>query len=69
MEGSGSIQTMADPDPGGPNIWIHDLYPYTLTTTEYFQAKDMADAVVYILSAPPHMQIHDILVRPTQQTF
>jgi len=31
------------------------------------QAKDMADAVTYILSAPKHMQIHDILIRPTQQ--
>jgi len=31
------------------------------------QAQDMADAVAYILSAPKHMQIHDILIRPTQQ--
>ena len=31
------------------------------------QAEDMADAVTYILGAPKHMQIHDILIRPTQQ--
>lgn len=31
------------------------------------QAQDMADTVTYILSAPKHMQIHDILIRPTQQ--
>jgi len=31
------------------------------------QANDMADAVAYILAAPKHMQIHDILIRPTQQ--
>jgi len=31
------------------------------------QAEDMADAVTYILSTPKHMQIHDILIRPTQQ--
>ena len=30
-------------------------------------ADDMADAVAYILSAPAHMQIHDVLVRPTDQ--
>ncbi|MFE4106038.1 SDR family NAD(P)-dependent oxidoreductase [Almyronema epifaneia] len=31
------------------------------------QPSDMANAVAYILSQPPHVQVHDILVRPTQQ--
>ena len=31
------------------------------------QPADMAEAVQFILASPPHMQIHDILVRPTQQ--
>jgi len=31
------------------------------------QAVDMAESVKFILSAPPHVQIHDILVRPTEQ--
>ncbi|XP_076072327.1 dehydrogenase/reductase SDR family member 11-like isoform X1 [Mytilus galloprovincialis] len=31
------------------------------------QADDIADALVYALSAPPHVQIHDILIRPTDQ--
>ncbi len=31
------------------------------------QSDDIADAIVYMLSCPPHMQVHDILVRPTQQ--
>lgn len=39
---------------------IHDSVPC-------LQAEDMAESVKYILSAPPHVQIHDILVRPTQQ--
>ena len=30
-------------------------------------AEDMADCLKFILSAPPRMQIHDILVRPTRQ--
>ncbi|KAK7086550.1 Dehydrogenase/reductase SDR member 11 [Halocaridina rubra] len=31
------------------------------------QADDIASSVVHILGAPPHMEIHDILVRPTEQ--
>jgi len=31
------------------------------------QAEDMADAVKYIMSAPVHVQIGDILMRPTKQ--
>jgi len=32
-----------------------------------FQAKDIADSVLHVLSAPRHVQIHDIIVRPTEQ--
>ncbi len=28
---------------------------------------DIASAVRYVLSCPPHMQVHDVLIRPTQQ--
>lgn len=31
------------------------------------QAKDIADQILYILQCPPHMQIHDVLLRPTEQ--
>jgi 17beta-estradiol 17-dehydrogenase / 3beta-hydroxysteroid 3-dehydrogenase len=31
------------------------------------QPEDIADMVAYALAAPPHMQLHDMLVRPTQQ--
>jgi len=30
-------------------------------------AQDVANAVVYAVSQPPHVQIHDILMRPTDQ--
>jgi len=33
------------------------------------KAEDMAESVKYILSTPPHVQVHDIIVRPTEQTF
>ncbi|MGB3493704.1 MAG: SDR family NAD(P)-dependent oxidoreductase [Elainellaceae cyanobacterium] len=31
------------------------------------QPEDVAEAVSYLLSQPDHVQVHDILVRPTQQ--
>merc|ERR1712088_1037291 len=31
------------------------------------QSKDIADTVMHILAAPKHVQIHDVLIRPTQQ--
>ena len=38
----------------------HDLFPM-------LQPEDIADAVIYVLSQPEHVQVHDILVRPTDQ--
>ena len=32
------------------------------------QSEDIADAIVYGLSRPPHVSINEILVRPTKQT-
>jgi len=29
--------------------------------------SDVADALEYLLGAPPHVQVHDILMRPTEQ--
>ncbi len=29
--------------------------------------EDLADALVHVLSAPPHVEYHDLLLRPTQQ--
>lgn len=31
------------------------------------EARDVAAAVRYVLEAPPHVQVHDILLRPTAQ--
>merc|ERR1712150_422911 len=30
-------------------------------------AQDIVDSCIYALSTPPHVQVHDILVRPTNQ--
>ncbi|KAF2902138.1 hypothetical protein ILUMI_04046 [Ignelater luminosus] len=33
------------------------------------QAKDVADAVLYVLSTPPHVQIHELIVKPVGEPF
>lgn len=33
------------------------------------EAADIKDAVLYILDAPPHMEVNDITMRPTEQVF
>ena len=40
----------------------------TYSQFEVLQASDVANAVAYTLSQPEHVEINDILVRPTQQT-
>lgn len=36
-------------------------------TIKELDTKDIVDAVEHALYAPPHVQIHDILIRPTEQ--
>ncbi|MCC6523858.1 MAG: short-chain dehydrogenase, partial [Polyangiaceae bacterium] len=33
------------------------------------QPDDVADLVVFALSRPPHVEVHDLLVRPTAQPY
>ena len=40
----------------------------TYSRFKVLDVEDMANSIVYMLSSPPHMQVHDLLVRPTQQT-
>ncbi|XP_018565970.1 farnesol dehydrogenase-like [Anoplophora glabripennis] len=33
------------------------------------QAEDVADAVTYVLSTPPHVQIHELTIKPINEEF
>ncbi|CAL4163577.1 unnamed protein product, partial [Meganyctiphanes norvegica] len=39
----------------------------TYASMNHLQASDIAESVLYILQQPPHVQIHDVLIRPTEQ--
>ncbi|KAK4879384.1 hypothetical protein RN001_007530 [Aquatica leii] len=34
------------------------------STIPYLEPKDVADAVCYVLGTPPHVQVHEIILRP-----
>ena len=34
---------------------------------DILQAKDIADAIAYVVTRPRHVAINEVLVRPTQQ--
>jgi NADP-dependent 3-hydroxy acid dehydrogenase YdfG len=36
-------------------------------TIQTLQSEDVAEIVSFLLSNPPHVQIHDVIVRPTEQ--
>ncbi len=36
---------------------------------ESLQARDIADAILYAVQAPPHVNVNEILIRPTQQVI
>lgn len=38
-----------------------------LGNTEGMVPEDIADAVVYVLSTPPHVQVHELMVYPVGQ--
>ncbi|KAM8817332.1 dehydrogenase/reductase SDR family member 11 isoform 3-T4 [Rhynchonycteris naso] len=50
---------------------LHDKDPEKAAATygqiECLKPEDVAAAVIYVLSAPPHVQIGDIQMRPTEQ--
>lgn len=35
----------------------------------YLSGKDVADALLYIIGTPPHVQIHDLIIKPVGEKF
>jgi 17beta-estradiol 17-dehydrogenase / 3beta-hydroxysteroid 3-dehydrogenase len=39
----------------------------TYTRLKVLEARDVAEAIAWVLQQPPHVEVHDVLVRPTAQ--
>jgi NADP+-dependent farnesol dehydrogenase len=35
----------------------------------FLEPKDIADAVIYLLGTPPHVQVCELLIRPMNEEF
>ncbi|KAF2893588.1 hypothetical protein ILUMI_12584 [Ignelater luminosus] len=40
-----------------------------LQTLPGLQASDIADGVLYVLATPPHVQVHELMIRPVGEPF
>ena len=38
-------------------------------SVECLQPKDIAETVIYILQAPPHVEVNDIILQPTAMNY
>jgi NADP-dependent 3-hydroxy acid dehydrogenase YdfG len=72
----GAMAEAARQDLHGSGVRVTLIAPGTVTTPFYddppggvLDAGDVARAVMYALSQPPHVDVNEILVRPTSQEF
>nr|CAD7412173.1 unnamed protein product [Timema cristinae] len=40
-----------------------------LQNNPFLNSKDISDAVLYTLGTPPHVQVHEIIIRPVGEKF
>lgn len=47
-----------------PGLVESELTQAFVDKAPHLKGEDVADAVVYVLSTPPHVQVHEVIVRP-----
>lgn len=59
------VNNIVDPEERERSKQLYDSI--TDEVQEVLEPEDIASAILYVLSTPPRVQIHDLLVRPTTQ--
>ncbi|XP_030745973.1 farnesol dehydrogenase-like [Sitophilus oryzae] len=66
---------ISDISPGLVNTEIADVYDSNsylakaVADPNNLKCEDIADAVIYILSTPPHVQIHELVIKPVNEPW
>lgn len=55
--------------PGLVDTFFHDGAPGEAGRTGYLQPTDIADAVAYVLNAPPHVLVDELVLHPMMQEW
>jgi NADP-dependent 3-hydroxy acid dehydrogenase YdfG len=55
--------------PGLVDTFFHEGEPGQAHRHYYLQPKDIADAVSYILGAPPHVVVDELMIHPLEQVY
>lgn len=69
LRAKGSPVRVCSVSPGLVQTEFHGNYYGSDVTHELrvLDSQDVANAVLYVLAQPPHVQVHDVLMRPTDQ--
>ena len=69
LRAKGSPVRVCSVSPGLVQTEFHGNYYGSDVTHDLrvLDSQDVANAVLYVLAQPPHVQVHDVLMRPTDQ--
>ncbi|XP_062559160.1 farnesol dehydrogenase-like [Armigeres subalbatus] len=52
-----------------PGMVKTEIIPASLIAAAILQPEDIADAILYVLGTPPHVQVHELMIKPVGETF
>jgi len=61
-----ALQALGNPD---PTVVFPDMATQNVTELPSLKAQDIADGVVYVLSTPPTVQVHELTLKPVGEPF